>query len=131
MKKIRVCVCENLALFREGVKAVLRTDERIEFVGEAADGEQAMEVIRRVQPDVALVGISMPLIRGFDVAHRVSRDYPNTRVIILTLHDDEDLVARCLDEGAAGYVLKDTSPSQLLDAIAAVSRGERDRKSVV
>lgn len=125
MKKIRVCICDDHALFREGVKAVLRQDARIELVGEAADGKQALDVIRRVRPDVALVDISMPALRGFEVAQRVNESNGKTKVLILTLYDDEELVARCLDAGASGYVLKDTPPSQLLYAIDAVSRGER------
>jgi len=125
MKKIRVCICDDHALFREGVKTVLRGDARIEIVGEAADGKQSVELIRRVHPDVALVDISMPALRGFDVAHRVNQSNGKTKVLILTLYDDEELVARCLDAGASGYVLKDTPPSQLLYAIDAVSRGEQ------
>jgi len=117
MKKIRICVCDNHALFREGVKAVLRAEPSIEIAGEAADGKDALELIGRVEPDIALVGISLPVLRGYDVAERVSRDHEKTRVIILTVYDDEDMVARCLDAGAAGYVLKDTSPGQLLYAI--------------
>ena len=125
MKKIRVCICDDHALFREGVKAVLRDDPRIDIVGEAADGKQAVELIRRVHPDVALVDISMPALRGFEVARRVTESNGKTKVLILTLYDDEELVARCLDAGAAGYVLKDTPPSQLLYAIDVVSRGHQ------
>lgn len=124
-KKIRVCVCDNHALFREGVKTVLRAEPNIEIAGEAADGKDALELIRRIEPDIALVGISLPVLRGFDVAERVTREQSKTKVIILTVYDDEDMVARCLDAGAAGYVLKDTSPGQLLYAIDTVSRGER------
>jgi DNA-binding NarL/FixJ family response regulator len=125
MKKIRVCVCDSHALFREGVKSVFRSDQRIEIAGEAADGREAVDLIRHLQPDIALVGISLPGLRGFEVTQRVTRENEKTKVIILTIFDDEDIVGRCLDAGAAGYVLKDTSPEQLLYAINAVNHGER------
>src|ERR1051326_1641589 len=121
MKKIRVCVCDSHALFREGVKSVFRSDQRIEIAGEAADGREAVDLIRHLQPDIALVGISLPGLRGFEVTQRVTRENEKTKVIILTIFDDEDIVGRCLDAGAAGYVLKDTSPEQLLYAINAVN----------
>jgi DNA-binding NarL/FixJ family response regulator len=125
MTKIRICVCDTHALFREGVKTVLRADPRIEIAGEAADGKDALELINRVEPDIALVAIALPVLRGFEITQRITRDQGKTKVIILTIYEDEDMVARCLDAGAAGYVLKDTSPGQLLYAIDTVYRGER------
>jgi DNA-binding NarL/FixJ family response regulator len=125
MTKIRICIFDRRPLLREGVKAVLEADVRFEIAGEAGDGKDAVELIAQMEPDIALVGISLPSLRGFEITERVSRDYKKTKVIILTDHDDEDMVARCLDVGASGYVLKDTSPDQLLYAIETVARGER------
>lgn len=124
-KKIRVIVCDDHALFREGVKTILGSQPEFEVVGEAEDGREAVDLAVRLQPDVALMDISMPVLKGFDAARRIKKERPEVKVLILTVYDDEDLVARCLDAGASGYVLKDSPPTQLVYAIEAVSRGQQ------
>jgi two-component system response regulator NreC len=124
-KRIRVLVCDDHALFREGVKTILGAQPDIEVVGEAGDGKEAVELALRLQPDVVLMDISMPVLRGFEAVRRIRKARPGIKVLILTVYDDEDLVARCLDAGASGYVLKDSPPMQLVYAIQTVHRGEQ------
>jgi two-component system response regulator NreC len=124
-KKITVLVCDDHALFREGVKTILSSQPDIEVVGEAADGQEAVEEAIRLNPHVVLMDISMPVLKGFDAVRRIRKARPDAKILILTVYDDEDLVARCLDAGAAGYVLKDSPPLQLVYAIQTVSRGQQ------
>ena len=123
--QIRVLVCDDHTLFREGVKSVLATQPEIEIVGEAVDGKESVELATRLRPDIVLLDISMPLLKGFDAARRIKRACPEVNVLILTVYEDEDMVARCLDAGASGYVLKDAPPLQLVYAIQTVHRGDR------
>jgi two-component system response regulator NreC len=124
-KKITVLVCDDHALFREGVKTILSSQPDIEVTGEAADGKEAVEESLRLNPDVVLMDISMPVLKGFDAVRRIRKARPDAKILILTVYDDEDLVARCLDAGAAGYVLKDSPPLQLVYAIQTVHRGQQ------
>ena len=124
-KKIRVLVCDDHALFREGVKTILNAQPDIEVVGEAADGKEAVELAIRLYPDVALMDISMPVLKGFEATRRIKKARPDINVLILTVYDDEEMVGRCLDAGAAGYLLKDSPPLQLVYAIQAVNRGQQ------
>jgi two-component system, NarL family, response regulator NreC len=124
-KKTRVLVCDDHALFREGVKTILSYQPEFEVVGEADDGRQGVELAVRLHPDVVLMDISMPVLKGFDATRRIKKERPDVKVLILTVYDDEDMVARCLDAGASGYVLKDSPPAQLTYAIQAVSRGQQ------
>jgi two-component system response regulator NreC len=124
-KKISVIVCDDHELFREGVKTILNSQPDIRVIGEAADGEQSVEQAVELEPDVVLLDISMPVLKGFDAVRRIRKARPNIKVLILTVYDDEDLVARCLDAGAAGYVLKDSPPLQLVYAIHTVLQGQQ------
>ncbi|SRR6266404_1891515 len=124
-KKTRVLVCDDHALFREGVKTILSYQPEFEVVGEADDGRQGVELAIRLHPDVVLMDISMPVLKGFDATRRIKKERSDVKVLILTVYDDEDMVARCLDAGASGYVLKDSPPAQLIYAIQAVSRGQQ------
>lgn len=124
-KKIRVLVCDDHQLFREGVKTILNAQPTLEVVGEASDGKEAVDMAIKLDPDVVLMDISMPVLRGFEATRRLKRARPHIKVLILTVYGDEDLVTRCLDAGAAGYILKDTPPVQLVYAIEAVHRGQQ------
>lgn len=122
---VRVVVCDDHPLFREGLRAILREQPAIEMVGEARNGLEAVEVTRSLRPDVVLMDIDMPELSGLEATRRIVAARLPSRVLILSLYDDEELVAGCLDAGAAGYVLKDGPTAQLLYAIEAVQRGER------
>jgi len=124
-KKIKVLVCDDHQLFREGVKTILNAQPTLEVVGEASDGKEAVDVAMKLNPDVVLMDISMPVLRGFEATRRLKRARPFIKVLILTVYGDEDLVTRCLDAGAAGYILKDTPPVQLVYAIEAVNQGQQ------
>jgi two-component system response regulator NreC len=120
----RVLLCDDHALLRDGLRAILAQQDWIEVVGEARDGREAVEQARRLEPDVVLMDIEMPELSGLDATARITRSKLPCRVLILTLYDDEEVVARCLDAGAAGYVLKDGPSSELIHAIEAVARGQ-------
>jgi two-component system, NarL family, response regulator NreC len=124
-RRIRVMICDDHALFREGVKSILSTQSDIEVIGEAENGQECVDRAIRLHPDVVLMDVSMPLLKGFDACRRIKKSRPESRVLILTVYDDEDMVARCLDAGAAGYVLKDSPPLQLVYAIEEVYRGQQ------
>src|SRR5258708_32056622 len=112
-KKITVLICDDHALFREGVKTVLNAQPDLEVVGEAANGKEAVEQAIRLYPHVVLMDISMPVLKGFDAVRRIRKARPDVKVLILTVYDDEDMVARCLDAGAAGYVFEKMPPPPL------------------
>jgi two-component system response regulator NreC len=122
--RIKVLICDDHSLFREGVKTIVSGSDCMEVVGEAADGIEAVALAGKLHPDVVLMDISMPVLRGFDAIRRIKQLRPEARVLMLTIYDDEDLVARCLEAGACGYLVKDAPPAQLLYAIQAAARGE-------
>jgi two-component system response regulator NreC len=123
--KITVLVCDDHELFREGVKSILNSQPDIEVIGEASDGRRGVEEAIRLEPDIVLMDISMPVLKGFDAVRRIRKARPNVKVLILTVYDDEDLVGRCLDAGASGYVLKDSPPPQLVYAVQTVNAGQQ------
>jgi len=130
-RKTRILICDDHTLFCEGIKAMLRNESFLEIVGEARDGRQAVELVKELKPDMLLMDVSMPDMNGFDATQRVHEFDPSVKVLILTMHDDEELVARCLEAGASGYIIKDAPASQLLYAIETVQKGERYLSPVV
>jgi two-component system response regulator NreC len=122
---IRILICDDHTLFVEGIKAMLRHEPSLEIVGEARDGRQAVDLVKELKPDVILMDVSMPDMNGFDATRRVHEFDAAVKVLILSMHDEEELVARCLEAGAAGYIIKDAPASQLLYAIETVKKGER------
>jgi DNA-binding NarL/FixJ family response regulator len=123
--KIRVFICDDHELFREGVKSILREDATLEVVGEASDGRQGWHEIVRLQPDVVLMDMEMPEMDGLEATRRIHQQAPRVKVLILTMYSEDEIVSRCLDAGAVGYVLKDTQASQLVYAIKEVHKGGR------
>jgi DNA-binding NarL/FixJ family response regulator len=122
---IRLLICDDHVLFREGLRAILREQQAFSVVGEAGSGSAAVAAARELRPDVVLMDIDMPELSGLQATRRIVEARLPARVLILSLYDDEELIAGCLDAGASGYVLKDGPSAQLLYAIEAVHRGER------
>ncbi len=124
MKKIRIIFAEDHVLVREGTRQLLDQHDDLEVVGEAADGVEAIELVRRLDPDLAILDISMPRMGGIEATKRIKALSPNTSILILSAYDDDQYVFALLEAGAAGYLLKDVSGNELVRAIRAVHAGE-------
>lgn len=118
-----VLICDDHTLFREGIKEILKNQPSIEILDEAENGREAVSKANRVHPDIVLMDIAMPDLGGFEATGRILRDSPRTKVIILTMYEEEEVITRCLKAGASGYVLKDAPRSDLMHAIDTVKRG--------
>ena len=123
---IRVAVVDDQELVRSGFVVLLGASPGIEVVGEAGDGREAWDLCRRTGPDVVLMDVRMPHMDGLEATRRILADprCSSTRVLVLTTFDDDALVLDALRAGASGFLLKDTRPAQLLDAIAVVAAGD-------
>ena len=121
---IRVLVADDEALIRAGIRLVLETADDLEIVAEAADGAEAVELVRRHRIDVALLDIRMPRLDGLAAAEQITQLVPHTRVVVLTTFGEDDYVARALRAGAAGFLLKDTPPDGLIQAVRVAAGGE-------
>ncbi|MEZ0092293.1 response regulator [Streptacidiphilus sp. EB129] len=122
-RPIRVVVADDHPLYREGVRRSLTLSGRVEVVAEAETGRTALAAIREHSPDVALVDYKMPDLDGIAVVHAVVRDELPTRVVLLSAFEDSGLVFKALQEGAAGYLLKDSSRDEIVDAVAQAAAG--------
>jgi two-component system response regulator NreC len=123
--RTRVLICDDHELFRDGLKAILRAESAIEVVGEARNGREALESALALRPDAVLMDMEMPELNGLEATRRIRHAEAAIQVLILTMYAEEELVARCIQAGAAGYVLKDVPAAQLVYAIQVVSRGGR------
>lgn len=121
---IRVLIADDHALFREGIRALLRPYPDIEIVGEAEDGVQALERVEELAPDLVLLDINMPRLGGLEAVPEIQGRRPATRILILTQYDNKEYVYRFLRLGVAGYVLKKAAGTELVAAIRAAARGE-------
>ncbi len=124
MKAIRVLLVDDQALFREGLRTLLSTRPDIEVVGEAANGEEAVQSARLTRPQVALMDLRMPRLGGVEATRRIRAAAPDCHVIVLTTFDDDDEVFDALRAGAAGYLLKDAPLEKIAEAVRSVVRGE-------
>jgi DNA-binding NarL/FixJ family response regulator len=122
--KIRVLLADDHAILREGVRALLGYFPDVEVVGEAQDGAEAVSLVAELQPDIVLMDIAMPGMNGIEATGLIHQQHPNTRVLILTQHEDWRYVLPLLQAGASGYVLKRAVGADLISALRTVSRGE-------
>jgi DNA-binding NarL/FixJ family response regulator len=123
-RPIRVLLADDHALVRAGVRSLLEKLSGVEVIGEAVDAREALTLMERHRPDVVLMDLSMPGLNGLEGTARAVKDYPNTRVLILSMHADEEHVLQALRVGASGYLVKDAVPTELELAVRAVARGE-------
>jgi DNA-binding NarL/FixJ family response regulator len=120
---LKIVIADDHEVVRQGVRAVLEGIEGARVTGEAADGDEALERVRELRPDVLVLDINMPGKNGLEVARLLRDEGPPVRVLILSMHDDPEYVLQAVRAGADGYVLKDASPAQLREAVQAVHEG--------
>lgn len=123
MDKIRVLLADDHDLFRQGVRRLLEAAE-VDVVGEARSGEDAVRLVEELAPDIVLLDIAMKGLSGIDAARQIKTTSPRTGVIMLTVHADEEFLFEAIKAGAMGYLLKDTSPEELVRAIHVINGGE-------
>lgn len=123
MSKIRILLADDHTLFRQGVRKLLAAEPEIEIIGEAATGGDALEKAAQLRPDIVLLDIGMPGLSSFEAARQIRRQRPETKILFLTMYDDEDYLIEGMSVGAAGYVLKDSPAQQLVTAVRDVFRG--------
>jgi len=121
---IRALVVDDQGLVRAGVRVLLETDPDIEVVGEASDGQQAVQLAERLRPDVVLMDIRMPRVDGLEATRRILAAAPATNVLMLTTFSDDDNIYGALAAGAVGFMVKDGEPAEMIDAVRRAARGE-------
>ena len=121
---IRILIADDHAVVREGLRALIDTEPGMELVGEAADGVEAVQKVRSLQPDVILLDLVMPRMGGIEAIGEIKQENPDTRILVITSFAEDEKVFSAVKAGALGYLLKDASPQELLQAIREVHRGE-------
>ena len=124
MNKIKIMLAEDHVLVREGTRELLDREEDLQVVAEAGDGEEAVRLAVERDPDVVVMDIAMPKLNGIEATKRIKEISPTTAVLVLTAYDDDEYIFALLEAGAAGYLLKDVSTTELIEAIRAVQGGE-------
>jgi DNA-binding NarL/FixJ family response regulator len=124
MKRITVLLAEDHQIVREGFRSLLKHERDIEVVGEAETGRQAVQLTRKLRPAVVVMDIAMPLLNGLEATRQICKDFPETRVLILSAHSDDAYVQQMIELGAAGFLLKQTSSHDLSKAIREVQKGK-------
>jgi DNA-binding NarL/FixJ family response regulator len=121
--RIRVLVADDHTIVRQGLVGILKGSEDIEVIGEAPDGHEAVEKALKLKPDVVVVDVSMPRLSGLEAARRIHESLPATRILVLTMHDDEEYILKMVRAGVSGYLLKEGAASELIAGIKALKAG--------
>ena len=124
-KQYRIVIAEDHTILREGLRSLLCSDPEFDVVGEAEDGRDAIRCVEALSPDLALMDLSMPRMNGLDAIKEIKKQNPEIKIIVLTVHKTEEYILATLKAGADGYVLKDTTHSELVMAIKNVLKGKR------
>ncbi len=122
---IRCVIVDDHTLFRDGLRRVLESETDLEVVGEASDAAAALEKVRELHPDVVLMDIGMPGMCSFEAAKQLVQDHPNTRLIFLTMYEEEEYLLQCMSVGAAGFMLKDSPAPKVITAVREVFQGHK------
>ncbi|MEP6704920.1 MAG: response regulator transcription factor [Acidobacteriota bacterium] len=123
--RISIVLADDHLIVRQGLNALLNAEPDLEVIGETGDGISALDLVKKLSPDVAVLDLMMPGLNGLDVARQMHKQNPQTKIIILSMHDDEGFVLEALSNGASAYVLKDTGSADLIHAIREVKGGHR------
>ena len=124
MKKMRVLLAEDHTIVRQGIAALLGTESDIEVVGEASNGLEAIELAKKLGPDVILMDIGMPQLNGLETTREIKRRFPSMKILVLTMYDNEEWIFQILKAGASGYLIKDSAMNDLTSALRAVYQGD-------
>ena len=124
MAKIRILLADDHVVLRQGTRQLLQREEDLEVVGEASDGREAIQQAKQLKPDVVIMDVAMPNVSGIEATKQIKAAMPSVAVLILTGYDYDEYIFGLLEAGAAGYLLKDVSGDELIDAIRAVYAGE-------
>ena len=125
MSKINIVLADDHVLVRNGIKAMLESDQEIEVIGEAGSGAEALAVSQKLHPDILVLDIRMPEMTGLEAAAKLEAYSPDTKAVILSMHDSEEYVLQALDAGAYGYLLKDTDKVEFIKALKQVHGGSK------
>jgi len=128
---VRVLIADDQTLFRSGLARLLEEDPRVQIIGQAADGAEAVKRAAALKPDVVLMDLKMPNVDGIEATRKIASENPEIKVLVLTTFDADSYVLQALRAGASGYVLKDSQPSAIISSILAVMSGERVMASAV
>ena len=123
MSKIKVLLTDDHTLFRQGVRGLLNAETDMEVIGESGNASDAVTLAQHARPDVVLMDIGMAGMSSFEATRLIRKDRPDTKVVFLSMYDDEDYLAECVDMGASGYILKESPAEQLVTAIREVHKG--------
>jgi len=123
-KKIKILIVDDQELFREGLFTLLNIQSDFDVIGQANNGEEALLQITKLNPEIVLIDLRMPIMDGVECTKRITNQFQNIKVIVLTTFDEDELVFDALHAGAVGYLLKDVSPEKLFDAIRTANRGD-------
>src|ERR1051326_4387250 len=123
MQKITVLLADDHTVVRQGIRALLESEEDMSVAGEAENGRQAVQMAKRLQPDVVVMDIAMPSLNGLEATRQISRESPKSRVLILSSYSDDEYVQQLTDAGASGYLVKQTAAQDLVAAIREANKG--------
>jgi two-component system NarL family response regulator len=124
MERIKVLIVDDHRVVREGLSAILENKENLHVVGEAQDGQEAVEHVRSLEPDVVLMDVSMPRMGGVEATRIIKREFPHIGIIALTMYEEQQYIFDLVRAGATGYLLKDSDSAQIVKAIQSIYRGE-------
>ena len=122
--KVKIVIADDHPIVRQGLRQMIEADRNLTVIGEASDGETALQLIETHQPDVAVLDIDMPRIGGFDVARELERKKSSVKIIFLTMHSEEEIFQTAMDLGVGGYVLKDSAPNDIVAGIKSIAAGK-------
>lgn len=122
--KVRILLADDHTILRNGIRAILEDEPGMEVVGEAEDGRMAVTLACQLKPDIVIMDIAMPLLNGLEATRQIKRSCPGVKVIVLSMHDNEEYIIQMLEAGAMGYILKDAAAKELIQALRSVHRGE-------